>query len=317
MNRFLLFFLLLACTFQLSAQSPGLIKFQAIARDAENNPITNPMDVRLTVLKGAPNGTAVYVDEQTATPNDRGLFTVNLGAAPASGNFGDIGWATDDYFLLAEIRQAIGEPFVALGEAQPILSVPYALYGEDEDADPENELQTLRLQSDGILQISNGNAVNLGLPSRRKISIPAASLDYNSSSSIISNDGTGLVWKNNFANSASIVLPKPTDYTDGDVTFRIIFLVSTSNNGKVEFFIRPRSYNSGDTFGDAQSIVDNTVSVTPTTGFGRIYEQEITIPANRLQKDWWFISIQRNSGGSSLLTEDVNVLGTSLEYSVR
>ncbi len=317
MLRCLFSLLLLAFTCPLSAQAPGFIKFQAIAREASGDAITNPIDVRLTVLRGAAGGATVYVDEQTATPNERGLFTVNLGAGPATGTIGNVDWAADDYFLLAEIRQAIGSPFVALGAAQPILSVPYALYGEDADADPQNELQNLQISSTGNLKIDNGNTIELGVPSTRRISIPAAALNYNSSTSVISDDGVGLRWTNSFSSSAAIVMPRPTDYIDGDVTFKIFFLVSTSNTGKVEFFIRPRSYDSGSTFGDASSIVDNTVNVTPTTGFGRLYEQEITIPASRLTRQWWYISIQRNSGVASLLTEDVNVVGTSLEYAVR
>jgi hypothetical protein len=318
MNRYILFLLLFSCTFQLSAQAPNLIKFQAIARDADNNAITSAIDVRLTVLSGSANGTAVYVDEQTVTPNSRGLFAMNLGASPASGNFSNIGWSTDDHFLLAEIRQAIGEPYEALGTAQPILSVPYALYGEDADADPANEIQKLTLDRSGNLVLSReGGTVDLNLPTTRIISVPAGALDFNSSSTIITNDGIGLVWENSFSNSASIFLAKPADYSGGDVTFKLSFRISTNSSGNVQFFIRPRSYNSGSTFGDAASVNGNAVSVTPTTGFGRIYEQEITIPANRLVNDWWLISIQRNSSITNALTNDVNVLGTSLEYSVR
>lgn len=317
MNRLLLFCLLFAFTGPLFAQAPGSIKFQAVARDAEGDAITAALEVRLTVLRDNPTGSEVYVDEQTTIPNDRGLFTVNLGEGPASGSFAGIDWANSAYFLLAEIRTEIGQPYEALGPAQPLLSVPYALYGEDDDADPENELQDLTLSADGTLGISQGNSVELGLPALKKVAIPAAALDYNASSSIISNNGVGLVWEANFATSASIVMPRPADYSGGDVTFKIIFLVSTNTSGGVEFFIRPRSYDSGNTFGDAASVVENSVSVTPTTGFGRIYEQEITIPANRLTNDWWYISIQRNSGVAGLLSGDVNVLGTSLEYFIR
>lgn len=317
MNRLLLFCLFLAFTCQLSAQAPGFIKFQAIARDAEGVAISDPLDVRLTVLRGTAEGSEVYVDEQTAVPNDRGLFTVNLGEGPATGSFGSIDWANSAYFLLAEIRTQIGQPYEALGPAQPLLSVPYALYGEDDDADPENELQDLSLSADGVLSITRGNTVDLGLPSRRKISIPAGALDFNATSSIITNDGIGLVWEASFSNSATILVPRPLDYAGGPVSFKLVFRVSTPSSGRVEFFIRPRSYSSGATFGDAASIVENAVNVTPTTGFGRIYEQEISIPANRLNNEWWYISIQRNSGVAGLLTEDVNVLGASLEYSVR
>lgn len=317
MNRFLFSLLFLVCAGQLTAQAPEFIKFQAIARTADNVPITNPIEVRLTVQFATVGGTAVYVDEQTATPNERGLFTVNLGEGPATGIFSTINWAAGDHFLLAEIRQTIGGSYEALGPAQPIGSVPYALYGEDDDADPDNEIQRLQLSRDGELQISQGNTIDLGLPSTRVISIPAGALDYNSSSTVISNAGIGLVWRNNFASSAVIAMPRPLDYNGGDVSFKLMFRVSTNSSGRVDFFLRPRSYGAGDTFGDASSVTGGTVSVTPTTGFGRIYEEEIVIPASSLREDWWYISIQRNSTGAGLLTDDINVLGTSLTFAVR
>lgn len=317
MNRLLLFCLLLTFTGQLFAQAPGSIKFQAVARDAQGDAITAALEVRLTVLRGNPTGSEVYVDEQTTTPNERGLFTVNLGEGPASGSFAGIDWANNAYFLLAEIRTEIGQPYEALGPAQPLLSVPYALYGEDDDADPENELQDLTLSTDGTLGINQGNSVELGLPALKKIAVPAAALDYNAATSIISNNGVGLTWEANFGASASIVMPRPADYSGGSVTFKIAFLLSTNTSGRVAFFLRPRSYDSGNTFGDAASVTGDPVNATPTSGFGRIYEQEFTIPASRLSNDWWYISIQRNSGVAGLLTEDVNVLSTSLEYFIR
>jgi hypothetical protein len=318
MNRLMLLLLLFACTFQLFAQAPNLIKFQAIARDADNNAITSAIDVRLTVLKGSANGSVIYVDEQTVTPNSRGLFAMNLGASPASGNFANIGWSTADHFLLAEIRQTIGDPYEALGAAQPILSVPYALYGEDADADPQNEIQALSLSRTGELVLSRGGGtVDLNLPTTRIVTIPAGALDFNSTSTIITSEGIGLVWENAFNSSATIVMAKPADYSGGDVTFKLIFRVSTVNSGVVQFFLRPRSYNNQSTFADGASVTENPVSVSPTTGFGRIYEQKITIPANRLVNDWWYIGIQRNSVVANALTDDVNVMGTSLEFGVR
>ncbi len=317
MKRLLCLLLLFACGLtQLYAQAPGLIKFQAVAREAGGEPITQPVDVRLTVLRGSADGSPVYADEQTATPNNRGLFTVNLGAGPVSGDFNTIDWAGEEFFLRAEIRQAIGDPFLLLGPPQPILSVPYALYGEDEDADPANELQRLTL-SGGTLTLNRGGGSVELFPATRTLNFPAATLDFNSESEIITNAGVGLVWANNFATSASIVTRKPADYAGGDVTLTLLFLVSTQNSRRVEFFARPRSYSDRAQFGDAASVPVGGVNVTRTNGFGRLYEVEMTLPGERLSEDWWYISIQRNSGFSNALTSDVNVLGTTLEYRAR
>jgi len=49
-------------------------------------------------------------------------------------------------------------------------------------------------------------------------------------------------------------------------------------------------------------------------GFGTFYEQEIKIPKDRLTKDWWFISIQRNSTHDNPYPDDVHVYSVALEF---
>jgi len=82
--------------------------------------------------------------------NNLGLFTIEIGnpALVLSGNFEDIAWGTDIYFMKMEIDENAGTNFTEMGTTQ-LLSVPYALYAEntahpeDADADPQNELQSI------------------------------------------------------------------------------------------------------------------------------------------------------------------------------
>ncbi len=147
----------------------------------------------------------------------------------------------------------------------------------------------------------------------RTLSFPAAALSHNPSNDIIKDDTNGLRWQFNFRESAGLLVRRPYDYAGGDVTFRIFFQTTTPATGLVQFFIRPRSLDPGDGLFDAASITSGPVIVTGTSGFGTMYEQTIIIPANRLTKDWWFITIQRQ-GSMSTYSDDVVVFGVALEY---
>lgn len=188
----------------------------------------------------------------------------------------------------------------------------------DEDADPANELQTLSLSGDTLL-LSDGGSVVLPGPEMAIYSLPANALNFSSSSDIIISDFGGLAgvvrWTNSFSNGASFLMRKPPNYSGGAAVFKIFFQTTTTTAGTVEFFIRPRSYNSGDGFADAGSISENPVSVSGQAGFGTLYEQFIDVPASRLTNDWWYITIQRNSTDNTY-PDDVLVYGIALEYPV-
>ncbi len=183
----------------LSAQAPFQFKYQGVARDADNLPISaSDVGLRFNIIEGSINGTSVYEETQTATTNDLGLFSINLG----SSDLLSIDWGSDSYFLQVEMDASGGTDYQLMGTSQ-LLSVPFSMYAEkagnigeaiqtisidstnqalvlsqggsiplselsaggaDADADPENELQTLSWNGNTQeISISNGNAVTIPL----------------------------------------------------------------------------------------------------------------------------------------------------------
>ncbi|MEJ7741734.1 MAG: hypothetical protein WKF73_03795 [Nocardioidaceae bacterium] len=86
------------------AQTSSAIPYQAVARDAVGNLITNKnVTVQLTVLDGSTNGLVLYKEKHNTTTNQFGLFTVAIGTgSPVSGNYNTIGWGNKAKFLKVE-----------------------------------------------------------------------------------------------------------------------------------------------------------------------------------------------------------------------
>ena len=93
----------------------------------------------------------------------------------------------------------------------------------------------------------------------------------------------------------------------------IFFQTTTATAGVVDFFIRPRSFNSGDGYADIASISSGGTSVSGTSGAGTLYQQDFTIPAARFANNWWLVSIQRQ-GSNETYVDNVRVLSVSLQY---
>ncbi len=98
------------------------------------------------------------------------------------------------------------------------------------------------------------------------------------------------------------------------VTLKLFFRPATSPPAAstVQFFARPRDYNSGDVFLDPFDTLGNIVSLG-TSSF-TYYETTITFPQAELNKDWWQILIQRNQPITSGFTGAVVVMSAELSY---
>lgn len=129
------------------AQSPGLINYQAVARNTETGAELSNTSIFIVmkILENNPEGNIVYQENHPdVETNSFGLFTVAIGGGEAiSGSFEDIDWATGSYWLQVELDA--GNGLEVLGSMQ-FVTVPYAFHAEtvtnknDADADPENEL---------------------------------------------------------------------------------------------------------------------------------------------------------------------------------
>ena len=118
------------------AQVPQAMNYQAIARDIGGEVIASTqLSVRLTIHDSAAAGPVEYIETQTATTNQLGLFTLQIGKGiVVSGTFSAINWADGLQYLEVEID--FGSGYVTMGTSQ-LLSVPYALYAANGTPGPQ------------------------------------------------------------------------------------------------------------------------------------------------------------------------------------
>lgn len=111
------------------AQAPQLMSFQSVVRNGSGVLVTNhSVGLRLSIIQDSINGTAVYVETQTATSNANGLVTLQIGGGTVvSGTFSSIDWSAGPYYIKSELDPTGGTNYAIAGTTQ-LLSVAYALY---------------------------------------------------------------------------------------------------------------------------------------------------------------------------------------------
>lgn len=126
--RFILLIMSIAAASSVLAQAPQQFNYQAVARDASGNPISEKqLGVRISILDGSATGSALYSEVSTPSTNKQGLFSVQVGSGTGVfGTFSAIVWGGSARFLKVEIDPAGGSAYQLLGASQ-LLSVPYAL----------------------------------------------------------------------------------------------------------------------------------------------------------------------------------------------
>lgn len=113
------------------AQAPNKMSYQAVIRNSSNILVTNQtVGIRISILQGSANGTAIYVETQTPSTNANGLVSIEIGGGTiVAGNFSTIDWANGPFFIKTETDPFGGTNYIISGTSQ-FLSVPYALYAE-------------------------------------------------------------------------------------------------------------------------------------------------------------------------------------------
>ncbi len=130
------------------AQTPGFT-YQAVLRSVDGEPMPNA-DVKIFFnLTDGPDGAILYREHQSLTTNELGMINTVVGTGEVeTGSFADIISVPNlNIKLQAEIP---GEPDIVDVGFGVVGAVPYALYGEDADADPQNEMQSLSLEGDSL-----------------------------------------------------------------------------------------------------------------------------------------------------------------------
>jgi len=218
MNK--LFVIMLFAAFaQLAAAQNVVFKYQGVARNNQNAPLTNQnISLRLTILNS--NNAPVYSEQHMVTTSPIGLFNVNVcqGGSP-QGSCDVIDWSKGGFQLKVDMDANGGTTYAPMGTS-PILSVPIAAYAfkaqsaaNDNDTDPQNEVQSMSFNSmTNSLTLTPGNSVDLSSLKNDADADPgneiqAISIDTNTNTLSLSRGGGSIVfprgdglWKMNGAN---------------------------------------------------------------------------------------------------------------------
>jgi hypothetical protein len=133
MKKIILILLVICCQLLIDnsfAQTPQAVNYQAVARDKTGNLLVDfPIKIRISILHGTNNGSAVYVETQSITTNKLGVINLEIGnGIPVSGTFSSISWGSNKHFLQMEM-DIDGNGYVFSGVSQ-LLSVPYTIFSD-------------------------------------------------------------------------------------------------------------------------------------------------------------------------------------------
>lgn len=119
---------LVLCAMIVAAQVPQAFSYQAVIRDGDGLPVEEQnVSMRFSVIQDNASGPAVYVETHTTTTNPHGLVNLGIGdGTVVTGDFQNIAWGGDDYFLKVEVDADGGTNYLDMGTTQ-LLSVPYAM----------------------------------------------------------------------------------------------------------------------------------------------------------------------------------------------
>ncbi len=162
-----LYFLLTLITFNVNAQVPYGINYQAVARNAEGYPISNTEIVlEISILKGTGNE-IVWQETHIGTTDKFGLLNVVIGKGSSTlvGTvliFKDINWTADKYFV--KVRADFGDENFVNGMVDlgitPLQSVPYALVAARAEEAPNPNLSDVVNVNESALNLNDGIAWN-------------------------------------------------------------------------------------------------------------------------------------------------------------
>ncbi len=129
MKNLFTFFLFSFIALSALAQVPQKFSYQTVVRNASNQLlIGQTVGIKISILQGSANGSAVYAETHAPQTNANGLATLEIGGgALLSGNFANINWANGSFFVKIETDPNGGNNYTITNTSQ-LLSVPYALY---------------------------------------------------------------------------------------------------------------------------------------------------------------------------------------------
>ena len=113
------------------AQTQNAFNYQGVLRDGQGQPQPNTnVELQFTIEAEYATSGIAYRENHVTNTNSLGIFSVNIGEGVTDGlspSFESIEWANGNHNLKVEISIE-GGAFRALGDPQPLISVPYALH---------------------------------------------------------------------------------------------------------------------------------------------------------------------------------------------
>jgi len=132
MKKLFLSFIFCIIAIVLFSQNPQGFNYQAVVRDASGTVVTNQqVRFKISLIPGAAGNQAEYVETHFVSTNDFGLVNLVIGSGFVEiGNFDNINWGNENYYLNLAIDITGGYVYTEMGTSQ-LLSVPYALYAKE------------------------------------------------------------------------------------------------------------------------------------------------------------------------------------------
>jgi uncharacterized protein (TIGR02145 family) len=147
------------------SQAPTKINFQSVLRNTNGEVVSNSaVSLRISILSGTINGSAVYIETHAKTTDAGGLMSLQIGGGTVlSGVFGDINWGSSAHFIKLEADFSGGNSYVLLG-TQELMSVPYALYASKTDTSVLNLTSRFSTKLSGTDTVSLSARINAKAP---------------------------------------------------------------------------------------------------------------------------------------------------------
>jgi hypothetical protein len=227
-KHLLLIFLFVAGFVQ--AQTPTLINYQGIARDAAGQPMASAtLSIRFELLQGTGSPTTAFTEVQTVITNSLGLFTTQIGKQTTIG-LNAVNFDAGALQLRVSMDPTGGSSFITLG-TQSLVSVPYSMHAASVPATYSNNVltvgkNTFTLSSGVIYTAGSGISISSNTISN---AAPDQTVSINSGNSNVSVSGTYPNFTVSSSPSLSILSPGTMSITNGN-SVNINPALSFSNN---------------------------------------------------------------------------------------
>ncbi len=142
---FNLIILVFSFTSLLAQNIPQGINYQAVARDADGQLLSDiPISIKITLISNIERRGVAYSEIHNVITNKFGLFNFTIGQGePTKGNFEEIPWESEEIWLEVAMDEKAGFNFKEMNTTK-LLTVPYAFH-----AGSANQLVPINPNGDG------------------------------------------------------------------------------------------------------------------------------------------------------------------------